>query len=136
MDGFLFHARRPFASTRLWRLFQAPWPEAVTISGVFWTLNPHDFAGEWSCVGGAVTVRSAGPWLASLPPDRWPPADPLRERFLERVWREPWGDRRQDLVFLGPGLDEERVRAQLEATLLDDATWDAQRETLRSRSAA
>lgn len=130
----MFQARRPFASHELWRLFRHPWPEGVTISGVFWTINPYDHAGEWSCVGGSVTVRSAGPWLASLPRKQWPVNDPRCERFLERVWREPWGDRRQDLVFLGPAIDERSLRAQLDAALLDDATWET--SVAASRSAA
>jgi hypothetical protein len=35
-----------------------------------------------------------------------------------RHWQEPWGDRRQELVFIGAGLDQAALTARLDAALV------------------
>jgi hypothetical protein len=54
-----------------------------------------------------------------MPRERWPTG----QRALERIagnWSEPHGDRRQELVFIGVGLDEAQARRDLDACLLAD----------------
>jgi hypothetical protein len=33
-------------------------------------------------------------------------------------WQEPWGDRRQEIVFIGHAMDEAAIRARLDAALV------------------
>ena len=40
--------------------------------------------------------------------------------MVEGQWQEPWGDRRQEIVFIGVEMDEAWLRLQLEACLLTD----------------
>lgn len=58
-----------------------------------------------------------GAWWACVPKARWP-EDAEWRSHLSRNWSEPWGDRRQELVFIGTGLDEEAITAALDACLV------------------
>ncbi|MBP3984290.1 GTP-binding protein [Pseudoxanthomonas helianthi] len=58
-------------------------------------------------------------WSAPLPPPH-AMSDPREHHALQRLWHPLWGDRRQELAIIGIGLDEARVRAELDACLLTD----------------
>lgn len=85
---------------------------------------------EFSLAGALSSVRPLGQWWASVPRERWP-AEAQARAYLDRHWAELWGDRRQELVFIGTGMNEDRLRARLDACLLgeewgeDPQAWTA-----------
>ncbi len=88
-------------------------------------------AGEWSQAGQLYQLNRAGLWAASSDQDEWPDDEVFRAELAD-VWEEPWGDRRIELVIIGQDLDEERLRACLDACLLTEeevqagpAVWSA-----------
>ncbi|PTU22013.1 hypothetical protein P175DRAFT_0516025 [Aspergillus ochraceoroseus IBT 24754] len=88
--------------------------------GFFWlATRPMQF-GEWSQAGGMLTVGCGGPWFAEVPDEAWPEDKDVRES-IERDFQGKWGDRRQELVFIGEGLDPHAVTVLLDECLLDDA---------------
>ena len=58
-----------------------------------------------------------GRWWAAVPKQHWPDDDRF-ERFVAGHWDPIWGDRRQELVFIGIDMDEGRIRRDLDACLL------------------
>ncbi|KAG5207306.1 CobW C-terminal domain-containing protein [Trichophyton interdigitale] len=94
--------------------------------GFFWlATRPLQF-GEWSQAGGMLTVSCGGPWFAEVPSDAWPEDEDVR-KSIENDFKGPWGDRRQELVFIGEGIDTEKITALLDSCLLDDkemARWE------------
>ena len=54
-----------------------------------------------------------------MPSERWPDNPALRD-YLDKNWEEPWGDRRQEIVFIGAGIDWTALEARLDAALLPD----------------
>ena len=38
--------------------------------------------------------------------------------YLDAHWQEPWGDRRQEIVFIGSGIDWPTLKARLDACLV------------------
>jgi hypothetical protein len=60
-----------------------------------------------------------GTWWASVPRERWPSHDSARA-YIAQHWQEPWGDRRQEIVFIGSGIDWPALKARLDACLLHD----------------
>ncbi|UKE50729.1 GTP-binding protein [Xanthomonas translucens] len=58
-------------------------------------------------------------WSAP-PPQAEEVGDAREYAALRALWHPLWGDRRQELALIGVGLDEARVRAELDACLLDD----------------
>ena len=55
-----------------------------------------------------------------MPKARWP-GHPDAQAYIARHWTEPFGDRRQEIVFIGAGMDEAAIRARLDACLIDAA---------------
>jgi hypothetical protein len=94
--------------------------------GFFWlATRPLQF-GEWSQAGGMLTVGCGGPWFVELPRDMWPEDKDVYES-IERDFQEPWGDRRQEIVFIGEGIDFDQITTCLNECLLDDeemAQWE------------
>ncbi len=64
-------------------------------------------------------LEPAGNWMADIPRSEWP-EDPEFLADVESVWQEPWGDRRQELVFIGQDLDRALLLAELESCLLTE----------------
>ncbi|GAB7184423.1 hypothetical protein ATKI12_4254 [Kitasatospora sp. Ki12] len=58
-----------------------------------------------------VTWRSAGDWSS---------ASPARRTLAAWHWDGYYGERRNELVFIGGALDRQRLRRLLDAALLDD----------------
>jgi G3E family GTPase len=122
LASFVYRAHRPFHPERLWTLLSdaATWDEVLRSKGLFWLATRMDDSGLWSHAGGSVSFDGAGPWYASVPESEWPGGPEEREQIL-KDFHEPWGDRRQELVFIGVDLDEARLRAQLDSALLNPA---------------
>lgn len=64
------------------------------------------------------SVSPLGGWWAAIPHDRWPD-DPGAAAKMRENWADPWGDRRQELVFIGSGMDRAAITAALDACLLE-----------------
>ncbi|KAJ0414736.1 CobW/HypB/UreG, nucleotide-binding domain-containing protein [Aspergillus carlsbadensis] len=100
--------------------------------GFFWlATRPLQF-GEWSQAGGMLTVGPGGPWFAEVPEEGWPEDKDVRES-IERDFQGKWGDRRQELVFIGEGLDVEMIRGLLDGCLLDDKDWRRWEQVMGSK---
>ena len=48
------------------------------------------------------------------------PDDPEYLESIEKSWEEPFGDMRQELVFIGQNLDQKRIIEALNACLLSE----------------
>ncbi len=122
--SFVYRARRPFHPQRLWEAIHTDWSSAnvVRSKGFFWLATRPDEAGLWSQAGALLRIEYAGRWYASTPRDQWP--EHAREEVQKR-WLEPYGDRRQEIVFIGPDLKADLVQEILDACLLTDAEMKA-----------
>lgn len=74
----------------------------------------------WSQAGRVMELSPQGVWWADVPRDRWPD-DPAERAEILANFEGEFGDRRQELVFIGKKLDELAIRAALDAALLTDA---------------
>jgi G3E family GTPase len=119
ISSFVYRARVPFHPRRFWDLLQNPdtWQGVLRSKGFFWLASRMNVTGLWSHAGGSASCEAAGTWYAALPKHEWPDDEEFRATIMND-WKEPWGDRRQELVFIGAALDEEVLRARLDAALL------------------
>jgi len=79
----------------------------------------NDMSGLWSQAGGSAEYRPVGYWWAAAPKSNWPDDDESCTSIMQD-WQEPYGDRRQMLVYIGQGLPSDDMLAALRACLLDD----------------
>ncbi len=118
ISSFVYHARRPFHPQHIHAVLNGDLPGVIRAKGHFWIASRPDWAAEFSLAGAMSTVTPLGTWWASLPRDRWP-GHPEALAEMRRHWAEPWGDRRQELVFIGAGMDRAALTARLDAALVD-----------------
>lgn len=121
IGSFSYVARRPFHPERFHSFLGqlGNYGTLLRSKGYFWLATRHQFAGSWSQAGGIVRHGMAGLFWASVSPEYWPEDEESRQIILQH-WQEPYGDRRQELVFIGQNLDEPGMREALEQCLLSD----------------
>lgn len=119
ITSFVFRARRPFHPTRFCQVMEKELEGVVRSKGYFWLASRPEFAGSWSQAGGVARQGLGGMWWASIPKDRWPVDDESLKIILSN-WVDGIGDARQELVFIGIEMDEDKLRAKLNAALLTD----------------
>lgn len=119
VESFVYRARRPFDPARLHDFLTggAALDRVIRAKGHFWLATRPDFLGELAKAGSQTSVSRMGRWWAAVPKNHWPDDDSF-ERFVMRHWDPLWGDRRQELVFIGIGMDEPGLRAALDACLV------------------
>ncbi len=128
--SFTYTARRPFHPQRFFDFLHRLDIQGKLIrsKGYFWLATRPEFAGLWNQAGGMARHGMAGLFWKAVPADQWPD-DPEYLAHIRSKWAEPFGDMRQELVFIGQGLDELEIRSRLDACLLNDA------ELLRGKDA-
>lgn len=127
IGNFVYRARRPFHPARLWALLHQEWPGVLRSKGFFWLATRNDIAGSLSQAGGVCRHGPAGLWWAAQDRAEWPDDDELLAE-IRAEWQgdlddRSVGDRRQELVLIGIGLDADAWRAKLDACLLTDAEF-------------
>ncbi len=122
ITSFVFRAERPFEPAKLAEFFETPLPGVIRAKGHFWLATRPDWVGEFSLAGPMLEVRGLGLWWSAVPQDRWPETE--RARMAEKVAQE-FGDRRQELVFIGMlgQMNRARIEAMLERCLVPEARF-------------
>lgn len=124
--SFVYRERRPFNPTKLKAFIDRPWPGVVRAKGFFWLATRPDHVGELSQAGALVRTGIRGLWWAAVPRNRWPD-NPSWQEAMQPYFDPMWGDRRQELVFIGcDPIDESLIRAELDACLVDDPVFAPQ----------
>jgi G3E family GTPase len=121
ISSFVYRARRPFHPAKFFQFLNTPVKEGKLIrsKGFFWLATRPEFAGQWSQAGGIGHHNMAGLFWKAVPKNRWP-EDPDYLKSIEEIWVEPFGDMRQELVFIGQNLNQEEIVKTLDACLLND----------------
>lgn len=121
ISSFVYEARRPFDPQKFYDFIHNKdiAGKLIRSKGFFWLATRPHFAGSWSQAGGMARYGAAGLFWKAVPKDNWP-EDPDYLAAIEAQWVEPFGDMRQELVFIGQGLDKADIISRLDACLLTD----------------
>lgn len=121
ISSFVYRTSQPFDAEKLWAFLHDDknWRGVLRSKGFFWVAADHRVAYEWAQAGGVSSVTPSGTWTAAVPSEDWD--HPEGERPDQQPgWHPHFGDRAQQLVFIGQKMDEVALRARLDACLLDE----------------
>jgi G3E family GTPase len=130
ISSFVFRDERPLHPHRFWQFITGDFPQNIIRSkGLCWIASRPEQAINWSQAGGSIKAEGAGVWWASMP---------LGERMtfnnfvefqdiIEERWTANFGDRLNEIVFIGLKMDEKLINIQLEKCLCNpDEIMDLQ----------
>jgi len=123
ISSFVYRARRPFHPGRLEALTDEGFPGVLRAKGFLWLASNHDEVVMFSIAGKTLTFEPSGLWLAEDMAGETLD-DPDLTEYLSKIWEPEFGDRRQEIVFIGMGIDRPAMEARLQAALLTDAEME------------
>ena len=121
ISSFTYTARRPFLPEKFYNFLHSTEKHGKLIrsKGFFWLGSRLEYAGQWSQAGGIARYGFAGMFWRSVPKQDWP-TDEQTLASIKANWVEPFGDMRQELVFIGQGLDESAIKKALDECLVSE----------------
>lgn len=131
ISSFVFRSKKPFHPEKWLNYLNNAYPDnIIRAKGLFWLASRPDTAVSFSQAGGSMRVESAGVWWCSMP---------FKERIrytsfldhqsnIEQGWDKIWGDRKNEIVFIGQNLDKEKYLIELESCLLTEKESDGWEE--------
>ncbi|AZA76638.1 GTP-binding protein [Chryseobacterium sp. G0186] len=122
ISSMVFRDKKPFHPMRLWN-FLNHYPEGILrAKGLFWLASRPGDALNFSQAGGSFRLEKAGVWWGSMPMSHRVQYASFIENqeFIERRWDKNWGDRINELVFIGQNLDKEQMQQDLSDCLIND----------------
>ncbi|MCG8379892.1 MAG: zinc metallochaperone GTPase ZigA [Proteobacteria bacterium] len=123
IKSFVYAARKPFYPDKFYDFLHQNWDKLdgklLRSKGYFWLATRPEYAIQWSQAGGVARYSFAGMFWKAVPENQWPEDEEYLASIKEK-WIEPFGDMRQELVFIGQSLNENKIRKQLDACLLSD----------------
>lgn len=92
-------------------------------------------AGEWSQAGAMLTLSGGRPWFVTLPESEYITGDEEIDGLVRHDIAKggEWGDRRQEVVFIGEELDIGGIERELDGCLLDDEEWEVWQGIMRGQ---
>lgn len=118
VSSFVYRARRPFDPQKIHHVLTNQLPGVIRAKGHFWVATKPDWVAEFSLAGALSSIKPLGTWWAAVPQSRWPDSPEVLAQMRE-FWEEPYGDRRQELVFIGTDMDKEALTAAIDRALID-----------------
>ena len=129
ITSFVYRSKKPFDPVRFWNYVQQKFPHTIIRSkGLFWLASRPEQALVWGQAGGSLRADSAGVWWSSMPFQKRAQFISFLENqeAIEAQWDTTFGDRKNEIVFIGQDMDEAAIRKHLDACLATDGEITAQ----------
>lgn len=127
ISSFVYRSRKPFDPVRFFSYVQDKFPNTIIRSkGLFWMASRPEQALIWGQAGGSLKADSAGVWWSSMPfNERTQYAGFIEnQEHIESGWDRKFGDRKNEIVFIGQDMDEEAIRTDLDNCLSSEDELD------------
>ena len=123
ISSFVFRSQKPFSAERFWDFVQTKFPTSIIRSkGLFWMSSRPAQALNWSQAGGSLKADSAGVWWCSMPFEKRTQYLSFIEnqKTIESGWDKTFGDRKNEIVFIGQDMDQDQILSELNLCLLSE----------------
>ena len=129
ISSFTYLRRRPFHAARLKQFLDVTIKEnaifkaVVRSKGYMWVAQRQIHSFQFAKVGELVDFLSEDLWFADIPQEHWAKREADFQELkshVKRKWEEPFGDRRQEVVFIGIDMNRKEIEAVLDSLLLTD----------------
>lgn len=123
IGSLVFRDQKPFHPERLWNYLNERYPEGILrAKGLFWLASRPDDALNFSQAGGSFRLEKAGVWWCSMPMNQRLDYNSFAENqeFIESRWDKNWGDRINELVFIGQDINKDQMVQDLQGCLIND----------------
>ena len=127
ISSFVFRECKPFHPERLMNFFTTIPKEIIRSKGFFWVATDPDIVGLWSQAGRSSSVEARGFWLASQEMSEWD-VDAEELATVNKTWHKDFGDRVQELVFIGQTMDKNQIIKSLNHAILTDEEYKLGKE--------
>ena len=119
ISSFVYKRTLPFNAKRFDDFLQEMPENIVRAKGLAWLASRNDFAIMVSQAGRSVGIEPVSYWVAAMPTETR--RQILAEnREMAQTWDPEYGDRRNELVFIGIDLDEEAITKRLDECLVNE----------------
>lgn len=127
ISSFVYRRDRPFHPKRLTAVVDDDMDEGLfsgvlRSKGILWIASRNDWAYDWSQAGCSIRMDPAGFWWAAAPDEEWPEDEESRQEIRSKFVGD-YGDRHQELVFIGQGLDQQHMEAILDRCLVTELEY-------------
>ena len=121
ISSFNYTARRPFNPEKFYHFLHntEQFGKLIRSKGYFWLATRPLFCAQWSQAGGIAHYGFAGMFYKAIPKKDWP-TEPELLADINSKWVEPFGDMRQELVFIGLSLNKQAMIEALDDCLLPE----------------
>lgn len=133
IGSFVFREHRPLHPRRFKEYLSKNWDTGIVRSkGFFWLASRKNEALLLSQAGGSIVVERIGSWWASFPTKErnQHPSFQANEEYIMGRWDKTWGDRMNEIVFIGQDMDEQKIRKEMEYCLCTDIEYNAYQNEL------
>ena len=123
IGSFVYRRKKPFDPVRFWSFVQSEFPNNIIRSkGLFWLASRPNQALIWSQSGGSLKSDSAGVWWSSMSFEKRIMQSSFIENKdqIEEDWDSKYGDRKNEIVFIGQNMNEKLITSLLDNCLLTD----------------
>lgn len=138
ITSFVYTRRRPFHTKRLRALVLewspvagvernqgSPLQAVLRSKGFVWLSGSHTNAHYWSHAGQHLEIKDVGNWWDAVARSDWPSVQEAQKAILTDFSTDKMvGDRRQELVFIGVGMNQAAIESGLDQALLSDEEVD------------
>jgi G3E family GTPase len=134
INSYLFKSRLPFHPQRLIRFFEEQYPtNLLRAKGRFWLLSRPQSSIWWGQAGSSMRIENIVSWLVEhefnvdlkdLNLSEFN-LDDEELNDLKEMWDPIYGDRIQEIVFIGQNIDHDLLEQSLTQCLISNDEWDA-----------